>query len=225
MKRLERLSRSCRKQKDFKKLKRERLLMSGASDDDEESRSAKHEKAKQKILLPLVVPWGEMPRVLEPADTCRTATTNSSRSISSNIHGLLLLLSLLTLHNDERTPKWSWSNNFILVPKKRQLCEETKKNSGSQRKSERERERSPSLAAITNDKSSCWRVQLGPSIDDPIPGINSHLKLAIASLDREDRARRCKLFEASQWSHCKCKTEFCRYLSFSTSLSCKCNST
>jgi hypothetical protein len=112
------------------------------------------------------------------------------------------------------------------VPKKQQLCEETKKNSGSQRKSEREkeRERSPSLAATTNDKSSCWRVQLGPSIDDPIPGINSHLKLAIASLDRETRARRCKLFEARQWSHCKCKTEFCRYFSFSTSLSCKCNS-
>ncbi len=166
-----------------------------------------------------------MPRVLEPADTCRTATTNSSSSISSNIHSLLLLLlSLLTLHNVERTPQ------FILVPKKQQLCEETKKNSGSQRKNERERERererSPSLAATTNDKSSCWRVQLGPSIDDPIPGINSYLKLAIASLDREARARarRCQLFEARQWSHCKCKTEFCRYLSFSTSLSCKCNS-
>lgn len=186
----------------------------------------KHEKSKQKRLLLwwyLEVrcreSWSLQTPAALPRQTAAAAfpATSTAFFFSSRSSHATTMRELQNEVDHKTSFLCQKNNNYVRKQKRTQAVRE--------RASERERERSPSLAATTNDKSSCWRVQLGPSIDDPIPGINSHLKLAIASLGREARARRCKLFEARQWSHCKCKTEFCRYLSFSTSLSCKWNST
>jgi hypothetical protein len=165
----------------------------------------KHQKAKQKILLLwwyLEVrcreSWSLQTPAALPRQTAAAAfpATSTAFFSSRSSHST----TMRELHNevDHKTSFLCQKNNNCARKQKRtQAVRERASERESVCVRERERERSPSLAATTNDKSSCWRVQLGPSIDDPIPGINSHLKLAIASFDREARACRMQVLRSS----------------------------